>query len=520
MRNSSESLPTAEHGRPGLPLPKSEGRGEGERRIRIAIRIPNSAIRTPHSLLLCAALLVSLSSPAQEKITYQDHVLPLIENNCAKCHNADKKKGDLDLTTYNGLLKGGGSGQVVTSGNADSSKLVKAITHAEEPTMPPNKPRLPDKEIDVFKKWIAGGLLETSGSKAIVSKPSVDLTLKVGAVGKPEGPPPMPKELPLEPVVQTTHASAVTGLASSPWAPVIAVAGQKQILVYNSDSLELMGILPFTEGFPFDVRFSRSGKLLLASGGRGGKSGRVSVWDVVTGKQVVTIGNEYDTILSADISPDQTKIAFGGPTRLVKICSTKDGELIHKMKKHTDWVNAVAFSPNGEMLASADRNGGITVWDAENGQELYTLAGHKVSATALSWRGDSRLLASSSEDGAIKLWDLDTGKQAKTWAAHSGGALWVNYTHDGRLVSCGRDNQIITWEGSGSKLKAMEYSGELPTRATFSHDGGRVFGADFNGHLIAWNTKDGKKLRELEAKPSAGKQLSSASEPSADVAQK
>jgi len=74
----------------------------------------------------------------------------------------------------------------VSAGNPDSSKLWKALTHAEEPTMPPNKPPLPDKEIDIFKRWIAGGLLENSGSKAIAAnKPTVDLALKAGAVGKP-----------------------------------------------------------------------------------------------------------------------------------------------------------------------------------------------------------------------------------------------------------------------------------------------------------------------------------------------
>src|SRR3954470_24157243 len=135
--------------------------------------LPIHAHGHPALWLLCA-LLLSWRAMAQEKITYQDHVLPLIENNCAKCHNPDKKKGDLDLTTYTGALKGGGSGQFVIAGNPDSSKLFKAITHAEDPTMPSNKPRLPDKEIEVFKKWIAGGLLETSGSKAIAgSKPSI-----------------------------------------------------------------------------------------------------------------------------------------------------------------------------------------------------------------------------------------------------------------------------------------------------------------------------------------------------------
>jgi hypothetical protein len=77
----------------------------------------------------------------------------------------------------------------------------------------------------------------------------------------------------------------------------------------------------------------------------------------------------------------------------------------------------------------------------------------------------------------------------------------VSYTHDGRLVSCGRDNQIVTWDANGNKVKAMQYTGELPLRASFSHDGQRVFGTDFFGHVIAWNTKDGKKVGELDPNP-------------------
>ena len=256
------------------------------------------------------------SALAQEKITYQDHVLPLIEANCSKCHNVDKKKADLELTSYQGALKGSGSGPVLLSGNPDASKLWKAITHAEEPFMPPNRPRLEEKELEIFKNWILGGLIETAGGKAVApSRPAGDLTLKPDAIAKPDGPPPMPNHLPLEPIVHTSRMNAITGLARSPWAPLIAVAGQKQVLLFNSDTLALLGILPFTEGQPAEVKFSTSGKLLLASGGRGALSGCVLVWDVVAGKRVLILGKEYDTVLTADIRPDQSQIALGGPNR-------------------------------------------------------------------------------------------------------------------------------------------------------------------------------------------------------------
>jgi hypothetical protein len=440
---------------------------------------------------------------AEDKITYQSHILPLFEANCSKCHNGDKKKADLDLTSYQGALKGSGSGSVLLSGNPDGSKLWKAVTHSEEPTMPPNRPKLADKDLDLIKKWIVGGLLENAAGKAVAAaKPNVDLTLQADTVGKPEGPPPMPsKPLSLTPVTHTPRLTAIAGLACSPWAPLVAVAGQKQILLYNTDTLALVGILPFTEGQPEDVKFSRNGKLLLASGGRGANSGRVLVWDVLTGERLMVLGNDYDTVLAADIRPDQSQVAMGGPGRLVKIFSTKTSEMQHKIKKHTDWVTALAFSPNGQMLASADRNGGISVWDPDNAQELFTLPGHKSAVTALSWRGDSKLLASSSEDGSVKLWELKEGKQAKNWSAHGNGARSVNYAHDGRLVTCGRDNAITLWNAGGGKERGLDGSSDLPLRAVFSYDGKRIFSSDFSGHVGVWTAADGKSVGALNANP-------------------
>ena len=452
-----------------------------------------------------AALACSVA--AQEKVTFQDHLLPLIEASCAKCHNADKKKGDLDLTSYSGTLAGGASGKIVVAGDPDASKVWKVINHLEDPPMPPKSSKMADKDLAVFKKWIAGGLLETLNSKAIAGRPTMDLTLGTGTVGKPDGPPPMPGDLLMEPATPVKRATAVTGLAASPWAPLIAVAGQKQVVLYNSDTLDLLGVLPFKdeqESYqPDDVKFSRNGKLLVVGGGHAAKAGRIIVFDVTTGERVISVGSgqEFDSALGADISADQTKIAFGGPSRVVKVFSTKDGSILYKMKKHTDWVTAVAFSPNGEWLATADRNGGVTVWDADNGLEVHTVAGHKSMVTGLSWRDDSKLLVSVSEDGAAKVWEMSEGKQVRTWNPHPTGTLSVSQAHDGRVVTCGRDRQMTVWSADGTKQKTVEFTNEMPVRAVFSHDGARLIATDWLGKVTVWNTGDGRFVGDLAANP-------------------
>ena len=451
-------------------------------------------------LTLGAGALLAVASPAvAQKVTFDEHVLPVFKNQCLKCHNPDKPKADLDLSTYSATMKGGSSGLIVAGGDPDGSSLYKVVTHAAEPTMPP-KSKLPDKEIEIIKKWISGGLLENSGSKAVVSnRPKVDLSLTAASFGKPEGAPPMPGDLLLDPVVRTPRTSASTALAVSPWAPLVALGGQKQVLLYNTDTLQLAGVLPFPEGFPHDVKFSRNGKLLLASGGRGANKGLAAVWDITTGDRILTAGDELDVALAADISSNQKWIALGGPDRLVKIYATATGEQLHKMKKHTDWVTALEFNHTSTYLATGDRNGGVVVWDADAGQEVQTFSGHRAGITSLAWRSPD-LLVSASEDGTVRTWSVKEAVQVKSVNAHN-SVLGLRLTVDGSMATCGRDKTISTWDKEGNKGKTFTITNDLPVRAALTHDGKRVIASDWTGRVYAWNVADGKELAGLTLNP-------------------
>ena len=439
---------------------------------------------------------------AQEKITFQDHIRPIFETACSNCHNPDKKKGGLDLTSFVTAMTGGSSGEVVNAGAAADSRLFKSVSRIEEPFMPPQGAPLGAKEIELIKKWIDGGLLETaSGVARKAKKPAFEMKVAAVTSGKPEGPPPMPENLLLEPVVRTQRAQATGALASSPWAPLVAISGQHQALLYNSDTLELAGVLPFADGFIEALNFSRNGQLLVGGGGRGGKSGKVIVWEIKTGKRVVEVGEERDTVLGADITADQSIVALGGPSRHVKLYQTANGELLKDIKKHTDWVTAIQFSPDGVLLASGDRAGNLYVWEARTGNDFFALSGHSGAITSLSWRGDSNVLASASKDGTIRLWEMNEGKEVKKWNAHGGGVQSISFTHDGRIVSCGRDSHVKTWKQDGAQQVAQNQFADLPLAACFTHNGERIVVGDWSGRITVWNSADAKPAGEMSAAP-------------------
>lgn len=458
--------------------------------------------------LLTVSLLILLPGAVladAKKPTFDEDVLPVLKQHCVNCHGNDKQRGGLNVATFAATMAGGSSGVVVMPGDPDKSRLYSLSAHKEEPKMPPNGNKIPDGHLEIIRLWIEQGGRENAGSKAMVpAKPKVDISLKGASRGKPEGPPPMPQagKLKLEPIVRTRRPNAVLALAASPWAPLVAVGGQRQVVLYHADTAMIVGVLPFEHGQINSIKFSRNGKMLLVAGGLQGASGKAVLYNIESGEVVTTVGDkETDAILSADLSADQSMIAVGTPTKLIRVYSTADGSLLRETKKHTDWVTAVEFSPDGVLLATGDRNGGVFIWEAVTGREFHSLRGHTAMISDLSWRPDSNVVATASEDNSIRLWEMENGQPIKNWGAHAGGTLSVKYAIDGRIVSTGRDRVTKLWDGNGAVQKQFEALPDLGLQVTVTHDSSRVIAGDWSGHVKAWAIADGRQLATLDPNP-------------------
>ena len=404
------------------------------------------------------------------------------------------------LDSYDRVRKGGASGEAIVPGDVDGSYLFKLVTHKDQPHMPPSGDKIPAAKIEILRQWIAGGALRDSGSKVVIKKPAMSLAMTVVAT-RPAGPPVMPEGVSRQPPVYTARPAAITAMAASPWAPLTAIAGQRQIVLYNTDSAELAGILPFPEGIPYSLRFSRSGKLLLAGGGQAGAKGLAAVYDVKSGKRLTQVGDELDAVLAADINASQTLIALGGPQKLVRLFNVADGAPVVEIHKHTDWITAVEFSPDGVLLATADRAGGVWIWEAGTDREFQALEGHKAAVTSMSWRDDSNVLATASEDGLITLWSVENGKRIKNIQAHGGGVASIQFLHDGRLVSGGRDRTVKLWDASGNQIRQFEPFGDVVMKVAAAHDGNRIIAGDWSGEVRLSSIADGKIIARLAANP-------------------
>src|SRR5579863_7816806 len=171
-------------------------------------------MRVPTPILLVAGVAL-LHAQAPKHPNYDDDVKPIFVHRCFGCHSAGEMRSGLNLESFAGVLKGGGSGEAVVAGRPPTSLLYKAVTHEEgAPQMPLGQSKLPDAEIAVIRDWIQQGLLETASS--LPRGPAgPSLELKGSDLNRPEGSPAMPEALPPLTLAEPTAAHPITALAAS-----------------------------------------------------------------------------------------------------------------------------------------------------------------------------------------------------------------------------------------------------------------------------------------------------------------
>ena len=92
-----------------------------------------------------------------ESVQFVRDLAPTIVATCVDCHGGMQPAGQLNLTTFAGLLRGGTSGPIVTPGKPAESLLIKKLQGTAGQRMPLRKAPLEDALIQKFFTWIAEG---------------------------------------------------------------------------------------------------------------------------------------------------------------------------------------------------------------------------------------------------------------------------------------------------------------------------------------------------------------------------
>lgn len=100
-----------------------------------------------------SCVFLALSAKADD-LYYETHVEPILTQHCKECHSADKRKGELDLTSPESLMRGGESGPAFEAGEPEKSHIFELVDSGE---MPKKGGPLSRQQVETIQKWIAEG---------------------------------------------------------------------------------------------------------------------------------------------------------------------------------------------------------------------------------------------------------------------------------------------------------------------------------------------------------------------------
>jgi RNA polymerase sigma factor (sigma-70 family) len=225
--------------------------------------------------------------------------------------------------------------------------------------------------------------------------------------------------------------------------------------------------------------FSPDGKW-MATGGYDQDNGvyHARLWDVAMGEEVrrFAIGHELNHSIEAlAFSHDGTKLAGGawqdGRLRLFEVATGKELMVFPRIG---DDIQGVAFTPDGQTVAAAGDN--IHFYDVSTGKERLRIE-RRARGIAFSRDG---LVLTGAVSGAIYRWDAATGRQLTPDAAQDSAVEQILVGADGRsLFTTDQDGDLYVWDTAG---------GKPPRRRAGGIERGVVASPD--GRFLAWTVPD------------------------------
>jgi len=455
--------------------------------LSLIILVPSAALAQEKKVKVKPIEVIDLKR--KDPVSYEKEIDPIFAKRCAACHSGSVKESRFDISSYEGVIKGGKRGTSVVPGKSENSLLYKSAARTSNPLMPP--PEKPDPpvtptELALIKLWIDQGAKAPTGAKV---KPVIVVSL-----------PP-------------ANVHPVRAVTISPDKSLVASGRGNQLHIYDAGSGKYIRSLydpnlKTADGKPAkaahvsliaSLAFSPDGKYLVS-----GSFQEISIWDPHTGMLRHKITGFAHEVVAITVSPDSKLFATGGgvPTEdgEIKVFEAGTWKLITDIKNgHSDTVYGVSFAPDGKKIATASADKFIKVFEVPSGKFIKSFEGHTHHVLDVGWQNDGKLLASAGADNTVKIWDYEKGEQARTINAH--GKQVTRLVFIGKtpqFATCSGDQQIKFFNAqNGGNTRNFGGNNDFIYTVAVSADGAVVVAGGQEGIVRVYNGNNGQLVRSL-----------------------
>ncbi|HVR75630.1 MAG TPA: hypothetical protein VMT52_14945, partial [Planctomycetota bacterium] len=274
-----------------------------------------------------------------------------------------------------------------------------------------------------------------------------------------------------------------------------------------------------------DAVFSPDGVRVVTASGRAAR-----IWDVASGKVLVTRAEQSSNLPSARFSPDGLWVVTTSTNGWAQIWEATTRKAMFTLQGRGN-ITCAEFSSDGTRVVT--RGWVARVWDGSSGKELVdtpwadgpilcarhaqdgfrlitvlpgntaairdgagreppvTLTGHEGFVKSASFSPDGQRVVTASRDRTARVWESSSGKEIAVLRGHEDWVTAASFSSDGRhVITASRDRTARVWDAStGTEILALRGHEDSLVSAAFSPDGLHAVTASRDGTARIWDLK-------------------------------
>ncbi len=157
------------------------------------------------------------------------------------------------------------------------------------------------------------------------------------------------------------------------------------------------------------------------------------LWELPSGRQARAIKGP-SAILSLALSPDGSRLVTGHHNKSAIIWDVATGKRVLELIGNENTVYAVAYSPSGEKIATAGADEKIHIWDAKTGKRTHWAEGSLGAIISLAFTPNGDKIISGSDKGMVEATPVNGGRGWKPLFKNVGKPYSIAVSPNGKKI--------------------------------------------------------------------------------------
>lgn len=251
--------------------------------------------------------------------------------------------------------------------------------------------------------------------------------------------------------------------------------------------------------------------------------GRLSVRDVDSGLELLTVGGGDAPIRVAALSGDGARVATFAGDEVFRLWGVDAQNELSSFAVDIEPLDLL-FNADGRYLAATDWDGAVSLWETESGQKVFSFTDPEEAVIDTVFRPGGERFATAGDAGSVQVWTLDRDEPRLTLSAGedpivafspdgrslvsvnaAGGALLWSYAVDGPPVRypepeqgwqgiADAPTQVISLDPEGLTVTLVSAYGEARSWDLVSNAAATVLPGDEERLAVATFSRDGRRL--------------------------